>query len=191
MHYLKNNYPGAYHHVTKVKQKLLQLEIDTLLIHKYMTLMTVGCPNHWDSSMLWENALLHWRCHNGPTIDKKLDQVWATMNKETHNQFVISLPRWLAWDVPYLFFMQQHILKKTRSKGQAILWWQQTIHASLMSSNMMMSTTLGSEECCLVGDTWVEIYQWIHNLEIPTLTLWSMLMTWSQPSDRSSFTLAS
>eukprot|EP00956_Cyclotella_meneghiniana_P027935 scaffold64035_cov53-Cyclotella_meneghiniana.AAC.1 len=82
--------------VDKVVDKLRYLKIDETLINKYVRVMVTGCPNHFVAETTRANALLHWSMQNGPTINKKLDQVLKTMNKEDKNNFVIPIPHWLA-----------------------------------------------------------------------------------------------
>jgi hypothetical protein len=120
MRYLGNNYTGAYREVNKIVTQLRELKIDEDLIDKYVRVMVTGCPNHSVAKITRANALLHWRMRNCPTINRKLDQVLKTMNKEDKNNFVIPLPHWLAWFIPNLFFTPQHILEKPGKKDRQI-----------------------------------------------------------------------
>jgi hypothetical protein len=115
MWYLRNNYTGAYHEVSLITDTLRTHKVDNSLIDKYIRIMLTGCQNHFIADTMHANALLHWRLHNHPSKDKKPPQaqVLATMNKEDQNNFVISLPHWVARDTPHLFFTPQHVLVKS------------------------------------------------------------------------------
>jgi hypothetical protein len=111
MRYLGNNYTAEYHDVDRACKKLRELSIPSDMISKYRRVLLTGCPNHFVAETSRENMLLYWRRRNGPTIDKKLDQVRKTMNKEDKNNFVIPLPHWTARFIPHLFLTPQHILE--------------------------------------------------------------------------------
>ena len=120
MRYLGNNYTGAYREVSLVADTLRKHKVTHSLIDKYVRVMVTGCPNHFVANTTRANALLHWRLRNHPSIDRKLPQVLATMNKEDRNNFAISLPHWVARFTPNLFFTPQHILEKVGKKDRQI-----------------------------------------------------------------------
>ena len=47
MHYLGNNYTGAYQDVSMIVDKLRRHKIDSALIEKYARVMLTGGPNHF------------------------------------------------------------------------------------------------------------------------------------------------
>jgi hypothetical protein len=108
MRFLGNNH--AYRHVSDVVTNLHRRCTPPDLIAKYIRVMTTGCPEKFVADSTRVNALLHWRMLNHTPIDAKLNQVFATMNKEDRNNYVIPLPHWLARFVPNLFITPQHIL---------------------------------------------------------------------------------
>ena len=166
MHYLGNNYTGAYRETDKVVHRLRHLKIDEVLIDKYVRVMVTGCPNHFVAETSRENALLHWRLRNGPTIDRKLSQVNKTMNKEDKNNFVIPLPHWMARYIPNLFFTPQHILEKPGKKDRQIFDASKRYTPLSTPINMMTSTPRGTEERCTFGRVRTDIYRRMYNLRI-------------------------
>jgi hypothetical protein len=87
----------------------------------------VAYDNHFVASTTRENALLYFRQRNGPTIEKKRDQLQKTMNKEDKNKFVIPLPHWLSRYTRHLFFTPQHILENQARKTARSLTAQRGI----------------------------------------------------------------
>ena len=166
MRYLGNNFTAEYRDVDAACARLTALGISPDLITKYRRVMLVGCPNHFVAETSRENALLYLRRRNGPTIDRKLDQVRKTMNKEDKNNFVIPLPHWLARFLPHLFLTPQHILEKPGKKDRQIFDGSKRYDENSTSVNMMTSTHLGTEEPCLFGDVRTKIYQRIYNLRV-------------------------
>ena len=128
--------------------------------------MLVGCPNHFVAETSRDNALLYLRRRNGPTIDRKLDQVQKTMNKEDKNNFVIPLPHWFSRFIPHLFLTPQHILEKPGKKDRQIFDGSKRYTPESTSLNMMTSTHLGTEEDCLFGNVRTRIYQRIYNIRV-------------------------
>ena len=49
-----------------------------------------------NDSSTHESFLTYFRYKNHGTIDKNIDQVKKTMNKEDRNQYVLPFPNWLA-----------------------------------------------------------------------------------------------
>ena len=169
--YLGNNYTGAYRDVHSTLSTLHKFNVNKELIRKYARVMFTGCPNHFVAESSRANALLHWRLRNHPSIDKKLPQVQATMNKEDRNNFVIPLPHWIARFTPHLFFTPQHILEKPGKKDRQIFDASRRYTPWSTPINMMTSTPLGSEEPCLFGTTKDEILTRIYTLRADSPTL--------------------
>ena len=169
--YLGNNYTGAYRDVHSTIATLHTFKISSTLITKYARVMLTGCPNQFVAETSRANALLHWRLRNHPSINKKLPQVQATMNKEDRNNFVIPLPHWIARFTPHLFFTPQHILEKPGKKDRQIFDASRRYTPWSTPINMMTSTPLGSEEPCLFGSTKDEILTRIYSLRADSPTL--------------------
>lgn len=166
MRYLGNNYTGAYREVDKIVTKLRELNIDEDLIDKYIRVMVTCCPNHFVAETTRANTLLHWRMQNGPTINRKLDQVLKTMNKEDKNNFVIPLPHWFSRFIPNSFFTPQHILEKPGKKDRQIFNVSKRYSPDSVPINFMTSTPHGLEEPCLFGRVQEDLYQRIYNLRV-------------------------
>ena len=179
MRYLGNNYTGAYRDIDNIVSTLYKLKVSPDLINKYTRVMLTGCPNHFVADTTRANALLHWRLRNHPSIDKKLPQVQATMNKEDRNNFVIPLPHWIARFTPHIFFTPQHILEKPGKKDRQIFDASRRYTPWSTPINMMTSTPSGSEEPCLFGTVKEEILTRIYTLRAhsPKLTLSPMQTT--------------
>ena len=166
MRYLGNNYTGEFRDIPRAVATLRQHNIPETLITQYERIMLLGCPNHFVAETSRDNALLYLRRRNGPTIDRKLDQVQKTMNKEDKNNFVIPLPHWLARFLPHVFFTPQHILEKPGKKDRQIFDGSKRYTPECTSVNMMSSTHLGTEADCLFGDVRTRIYQRIYNIRV-------------------------
>ncbi len=170
MRFLGNNYTGAHREISAIVSVLRVHKIDPILIDKYVRVMLTGCPNRFVAETSRANALLHWRMRNHPSIDKKLPQVQASMNKEDRNNFVIPLPHWIARFTPHLFFTPQHILEKPGKKDRQIFDASRRYTPWSTPINMMTSTRQGSEEPCLFGSVKEEVLARIYSLraENPT-----------------------
>jgi hypothetical protein len=164
MRFLGNNYTGAYRHVSDVTAILHHRRTPPVLIAKYIRVMTTGCPAKFVADSTRVNALLHWRMLNHTSIDAKLDQVSATMNKEDRNNYVIPLPHWLARFIPNLFITPQHILERPGKKDRQIFDASRRYAWDSVPINRMTSTPLGSEEQCLFGDVMPRVLQRIYAL---------------------------
>jgi hypothetical protein len=142
MRYLGKNFTGEYRDISAVVSLLQQHDIDQDLIVKYVRVIKVGCPNHFVASTSRENTLEYFRMRNGPTIDKKLDQVSKNMNKEDKNNFIIPLPHWLARYMKHMFFTPQHILvlEKPGKKDRQI--FDGSKHYTPASTQLDMMTSI-------------------------------------------------
>ena len=132
--------------------------------------MTTDCPAMFTASTTRANALLHWRMLNHSSINAKLDQVLANMNKEDRNNFIIPLPHWLVCYIPNLFITPQHILEQSCKKDRQIFDASHCYTWDSMPINRMTSTLLGSKEPCTFGPIMSRILQ-MHVLS--SLLLWS------------------
>jgi hypothetical protein len=116
VHFLGNNYTGAYHDIPATVALLRLHGIAESRIEHYLHVMMVGSPNHFNASTTRDNALLYWRKGNHPSIKAKIGQVMVTMNKEECNNYIIHVPHWLWRFVPHCFITPQHILEKPGKK---------------------------------------------------------------------------
>ena len=164
MRFLGNNYTGVYRQVSDVTAILHRWCTLPALIAKYIRVMTTGCPATFVADSTRVNALLHWRMLNHTSIDMKLDQVFATMNKEDRNNYAIPLPHWLARFIPNLFIKPQHILEHPGKKDRQIFDASRCYTWDSVPINRMTSTPLGSEEQCLFGDVMSRVLHRIYAL---------------------------
>lgn len=166
MRYLGHNYTGEYRNVAASVATLRKYNTPEDLIAKFRRVLLTGCPNHFVAETSRDNMLLYWRKRNGPTIDKKLDQVQKTMNKEDKNNFVIPLPHWVTRFIPHLFLTPQHILEKPGKKDRQIFDGSKRYTPTCTPLNMMTSTPFGSEDDCLFGTVRQKLFTRIYNLRI-------------------------
>jgi hypothetical protein len=99
--------------------------------------MHTGAPAIFNASASRDNALLHWRMGNHPSINQKRLQVMATMKKEARNCYVIPLPSWIARFCPNMFFTPQHILEKPGQKDRQIFDASHRFTPTSVPLNMM------------------------------------------------------
>jgi hypothetical protein len=169
MRFAGNNYTGAYRHPHDRLRKIEGLVNNDLLAH-YIRIMHTGAPAIFNASTSRDNALLHWRMGNHPSINQKRLQVMATMNKEERNCYVIPLPSWIARFCPNMFFTPQHILEKPGRKDRQIFDASRRFTPTSVPLNMMTSTAqstiTGDELQCLFGDSFTKILVRIWNLRI-------------------------
>ena len=104
MQYLGNNYTRAYREVSSITNTLHGHTISLSLINKYTRVMLTGCSTHFIAKTTGANALMHWCLQNHPSIDKNLQQVLSTMNREDRIKFIIPLLHWIAWFTLHLFY---------------------------------------------------------------------------------------
>jgi len=81
VHFLGNNYTRAYRDIASITTQLRCLGLDESLISQYIRVLTVGCPNHFNTSTTRANALLYWRNGNHPSISSSLDQAILMLPK--------------------------------------------------------------------------------------------------------------
>ena len=110
MRFLGGTYTGEHRNINEVVATLTSHNIDPWLITQYVRATTVGCPNHFSAEMSRENAMLHWREGNHPSVKKEIVNVVNTMAKEHRNRFNMPLPNYIAQYIPHLFITPQHAL---------------------------------------------------------------------------------
>ena len=166
MRFLGGTYTGEYRDIDSTVQRLTSLKIDPWLITQYVRATTVGCPNHFVAETSRDNALLHWREGNHPSVSKNLVDVLNTIAKEHRNRFNIPLPCYMARFLPNSFLTPQHALLKPEKTMRLIFDAAKRYTAQSTPINMMTSTKLGTELDCLYGDTFVTLLERIWDLRV-------------------------
>jgi len=166
MRFLGGTYTGEHRDITSIVQTLTSHNIDPWLITQYIRATTVGCPNHFSAEISRENALLHWRQGNHPSVKKELVNVLNTMAKEHRNRFNMPLPNYIARYMPHLFLTPQHALTSPGKAMRLIFDAAKRFTASSTPINMMTSTRFGTEMLCLYGDTFIQLLERIYDLRI-------------------------
>ena len=161
MHFLGGTYTDKHRidHIDKTVRRLTSLNIDPCLIAQYVRAITVGCPNHFVAETTHENALLHWREGNHPSIMKYIVEVMNVMAKEHHNRFNMPLPNYIYRYLPHCFLTPQHALQKPGKTMRLIFDAAKRFTADSTPFNMMTSTHLGTEMDCLYGDTFISLLE--------------------------------
>ena len=166
MRFLGGTYTGEHRDITSIVQTLTSHKIDPWLITQYIRATTVGCPNHFSAEVSRENALLHWRQGNHPSVKKELVDVINTMAKEHRNRFNMPLPNYMARYMPHLFLTPQHALTAPGKAMRLIFDAAKRFTADSTPINMMTSTRFGTEMLCLYGDTFTQLLERIYDLRI-------------------------
>ena len=94
--YLGNNYTGEYRDIKNTIEILKESKCDKQIVKDLERTLLVGSPNLMNDSSTHENFLTYFRYKNHGTIDKNIDQVKKTTNKEDRDQYVLPFPNWLA-----------------------------------------------------------------------------------------------
>jgi hypothetical protein len=110
------------------------------------------------------NALKYWQEGNKPSINKNLEKVMKTMNKEEHNKFVIPLPGWTWCFIPHLLITPQHLLQKPGKKDRMIYGATFQHTPNSIPINMMTEDASKSELPCDFGLVKLRLYTRIYNL---------------------------
>jgi hypothetical protein len=169
MRFAGTEYTGAYRDISHRLSRLQGL-VDPDLLSHYIRIMTVGAPAQFHGHSSRENALLHWRMGNHPSIQQKCSQVAATMNKEERNAYVMPFSSWTARFCPHIFFTPQHILEKPRKPDRQIFDASRRFTPTSIPVNMMTSTEAlscsGDELQCLFGNSFTKVLTRIWNLRI-------------------------
>lgn len=155
---------GAHRDAEKVAERIRPLINNEELVQHYIRVMTVGCPNEMVAETSRANALKYWRGGNNPSINKHLEQVMKTMNKEERNCFVIALSGWMWRFIPHLFYTPQHLLKKLGKNDRLI--FDATFRHDEDSIPLNMMTSTATELDCLFGDVKQRLLVRIWNLRI-------------------------
>lgn len=166
MRYLGGTYTGEYRDIDTIVECLTSHNIDPWLIAQYVRATTVGCPNHFVAETSRDNALLHWREGNHPSVAKYMVEVLNTMAKEHRNRFNMPLPCYIARYLPHSFLTPQHALTRPGKAMRLIFDAAKRYTPQSTPVNMMTSTHLGTELDCLYGDTFLTLLERIWDLRI-------------------------
>ena len=164
MRFLGGTYTGEYRDIPAIVDRLTSHNIDPWLIAQYVRATTVGCPNHMVADISRDNALLHWRKGNHPSVVKYLAEVLNTVAKEHRNRYNGPLPNYIARFLPHCFITPQHALKKPDKALRLIFDASKRYTAQSTPINMMTSTKQGSELDCLYGDVFQSLLERIWDL---------------------------
>ena len=159
--YVGNNYTASYRDVTKAIERMRGLVDENLLDH-YSRVMTIGAPAHFNYESTRDNAMLHWREGNHPSIALNPEKLQKSMYKLDQNQFVIPFNSWIARYVPHLFFTPQHLL----DTGRQIFDASRRFTPTSVPVNRMTSTHLGVELDCDYGTVLQRVLIRVWNLRI-------------------------
>ena len=166
LRFLGGTYTGEHRDIDSIVECLTSHDIDPWLIAQYIRATTIGCPNHFVAETSRENAMLHWREGNHPSIRKYIVEVLNIMAKEHRNRLNSPLPCYMARFIPHLFLTPQHGLMKPDKAMRLIFDAAKRFTAHSTPINMMTSTRFGTELDCLYGDTFLTLLERIWDLRI-------------------------
>ena len=109
--FLGGNYTGEYRD-SKQTKALENAKCNKKIIEDLQRLLEKGSPNRMNASSTHKNFLDFFRYGNHSTIDNNIEKTLKTMNKEDRNQYLISLPNWLARFIPHLHVTPQGLVIK-------------------------------------------------------------------------------
>ena len=161
-----DEYTGMYRDIVGAVARMRELGIDDDLLADYTRLMTVGAPSHFVAETTRENAMLHWRSGNHPSITENLEKIEKAMNKLEQHRFSIPFSSWIARFIPHIFFTPHHLLKKPGKKDRLIFDASRRYTPSSIPINMMTSTKQGAERDCEYGQTLERVLTRVWNLRI-------------------------
>ena len=110
--FLGGNYTGEYRKTEEIIKILRDTKCNEKIIDDLQRLFQKGSPNYMNTSSTHKNFLDFFRYGNHSTIDNNIEKTLKTMNKEDRNQYLISLPNWLARFIPHLHVTPQGLLIK-------------------------------------------------------------------------------
>ena len=162
--YLGNNYTGEYRNPAEIIKILQESGCDEQVIMDLQRLLVVGAPNKMNATSSHQNFLDFFRYGNHSSISKDIEKTLKTMNKEDKNQYLITLPSWIARFIRHLHLTPQGLLCKP-GKNDRLIWDGSFIpnwHAICI--NMMLSSD--SEPEIVFGSTFERHLESIWNLRI-------------------------
>ncbi|KAL7503807.1 hypothetical protein ACHAXN_001547 [Cyclotella atomus] len=163
--FASNNYTAEHRNIPE-RIKLLKGLVEPDLLARYIRVMTMGAPTKFNAETTRDNTMLYLSRGNNSSIDKKIDQVLKTMNKEERNCHVIPLPCWIARYIPDVFFTPQYMLEKPGKSNRQIFNARLRHTPFSQSVNMMTSAHEGIELAREFGASFTKILRRIWNLRI-------------------------
>ena len=162
--FLGNNYTGEYRNINKILQVLEDTRCDIQVIKDLERLFCIGSPNRLNATSTHKNYLDYFRYGNHSSILKDEHKTLQAMNKEDRNQFLITLPSWIARFIRHSHLTPQGLLSKP-GKNDRLIWdgsflpnWDSTC------INMMLSHE--TEPTIIYGDAFQRHLETIWNLRI-------------------------
>ena len=110
--FLGGNYTGEYRTIEDTIKILKDTKCNEKVIEDLQRLFKTGSPNYMNASSTHKNFLDFFRYGNHSTIDSNIEKTLKTMNKEDRNQYLVSLPNWLARFIPHLHITPQGLVIK-------------------------------------------------------------------------------
>ena len=136
--FLGGNYTGEYREIEKTIKILKDTKCNDKVIKDLQRLFKTGSPNYMNATSTHKNFLDFFRYGNHSTIDSNIEKTLKTMNKEDRNQYLVSLPNWLARFIPNLHITPQGLVIKD-GKNDRLVWDGSFIpHWSATCINMML-----------------------------------------------------
>ena len=110
--FLGGNYTGEYMDSKATIKALENVKCNKKIIDDLQRLFEKGSPNHMNTSTTHKNFLDFFRYGNHSSTDQNMNKLMKAMNKEDKNQYLISLPNWLARFIPHLHVTPQGLVIK-------------------------------------------------------------------------------
>ena len=119
--FLGGNYTGEYRDSKATIKALKNAKCNQTIIDDLQRLLEKGSPNHMNASTTHQNFLDFFRYGNHSSTNQNMDKLMKAMNKEDKNQYLISLPNWLARFIPHLHVTPQGLVIK-EGKNDRLVW---------------------------------------------------------------------
>ena len=101
---------------------------------------------------------------NHPTVEKNLDKVMKTMNKEDRKDHVLTFPAWLAPFIPHLMLSPNGFVIKRGKNDRLVFDASFMLHPLSRPFNNFID--LDDEPDIIFGDSWIRFLIAIYNLRI-------------------------
>ena len=119
--FLGANYTGEYRDTKTTIKALENAKCNRKIIEDLQRLLEKGSPNHMNATTTHQNFLDFFRYGNHSSCDQNMGKLMKAMNKEDKNQYLISLPNWLARFIPHLHVTPQGLVIK-EGKNDRLVW---------------------------------------------------------------------
>ena len=162
--FLGGNYTGEYRDSKATIQALKNAKCNEKVVNDLQRLLEKGCPNKMNASSSHTNFIDFLNYGNHSSIDNNVEKTMKAMNKEDRNQYLISLPSWLARFIRHLHVTPQGLVIKL-GKNDRLIWDGSFIpHWLATCINMMLSQDTEPE--IIYGTTFMRHLEIIWNLRI-------------------------